>query len=102
MPPGTDDRSSTTVPAAHSDATLRAVGAARKLIESLKDCEAAICQANESVDSETLGIVAHISRSVAAAREQADLLQQRVKQIADDRSGFWEPARLGRRTQSAG
>ena len=93
MTPGTE----TTIPVARSAATLRALDSSRKLVELLKDCETALCEANESVDKDARVIVAQIAQSVAAAREQADLLQQRVTQLAADRSGFWEPARLGRR-----
>ncbi len=93
MTPGTE----TTIPAARSAATLRALDSSRRLVELLKDCETAMGHANESVDQEARVIIAQISQCLAAAREQAELLQQRVKQSADDRSGFWEPAHLGRR-----
>jgi hypothetical protein len=89
----TEDRSSiATFTALHSTAALRALDASSELIELLKGCERAIQVANLSVEKDALEIVARISQSVAGASELAELLQYRVKQSADDRSGFWEPA----------
>lgn len=111
MTPSTGKRANSIPPAAHSAATLRALDASRRLIDLLKGCETAIYHVNVNVDKEALDIVARISQSVAVAREHAESLQNRVKQAAQERSGFWEPATdpfastrrsLARRVQNTG
>ncbi len=96
--------------ARHSEATLRALDSSRELVELLKRCDKAIYLVNVNVDENAVELVARISQDLAALSGLAERLRTQLREAAQSRSGFWEPAtdpfastrkNLARRVQNA-